>query len=453
MQLMKHQSEGVTWLIENSGGILADEMGTGKTIQALAFGKWLYHARKVNHILVVCPASLLKNWEQETIKYYGFKPYIHHGPNRNKRKPLASVVVVSTYETFVRDLEVFKAMCPPDETLLVVDEAHYIKNKDSKRTQALTEFGAALRLPMTGTPIANKPEDAYALINFFDPTLTNCWEWWQDTFLITQIREISVKGKRRWIPEIVGYKNHEMLSNILKSCMLRRLRKDCLDLPRKQVQHIPYDAECTLYRNVLDQVELNDDSMLVKVTQLLQSLSGVDPFEESIRWTPPPKLGVLECLISSAGSHVIVWHKFVKSLNPTLKYFREKGHAVYRHTGEQSQADRTSQLNSWKANGGILFATIRSAGVGLTLIDASTAIFYELELSPSDNFQAEDRVYRVGQTRPVNIYYLYGAGTVEQGISVLLKRKAHTTQALVDTVTPDELREIYEYSYKVKLYG
>lgn len=445
---MDHQSKGIQFLYQSSRNILlADEMGTGKTILSLTYGLSLIHAGKIDRVLAVVPAALQLDWCEEIFKVYQQYPsQVGKDMREDTWVTLSSYSMLrqkanGMYYHVNRLLQQFNNL----RVMIILDEAHTIKNVEGVTRNLINCFNAEYKLPMTGTPIWNKPEDLYALLHFCDPTLDEAWFF--NTFTKRRLRRIY--GKRKAYV-ITGYKNHEQLHHFVNERMLRRLRSECLDLPRKIVKYVPCEGISDTYDSVLSYIDLNDDTVLVKLIALQQAASGLNPYDG--RFKPNAKLKLLLELLSTMDGRILLYFKFTSTLYHVQEYLRKEGHETYIFTGD-NQSSRHQQAEMWKrSDKGILMGTIRAAGVGLTLVESSTAIFYESELSPSANAQAEDRIYRKGQTQTCCIFYLYGQRTVEEAISKINKSKSRQNAAIIegDKLSAGEEKQLLQFTVNMR---
>lgn len=456
--LYLHQLSGVRWLVEQlidkgDVAIIGDEMGTGKTRMSLAFSSYCYHAREIERVLVVCPAVLLENWRNEIEEYYGFPPCMYTSKNKKLEDRF---ITVMSYELarykkkgdFVH-CRLMQEYFKGKRVLLIADEAHFFCNSESNTNQAVGMLPAKYRLPMTGTPIQNKPEDAFGIVHFIEPYISR--NWWMQTYIIQGLKEVPTPRGRRTVYTIEGYRNLDKLNDYFSRIMLRRKKSEVLELPPKSVQYIPYEAD-KFYDGILDEVDLSDEPMMVKVLRLREAASGLNPYDETKEeFHPGNKLKLLSHLVKSTSDRVIVWFSFVETLKHVKKELEKSGKVCYEWSGRNTST-RRAELEAWKNNpDSIMLVTIAAGGVGLNdFVIASTAIFFEAEVSPAKLRQAEDRIYRKGQDKKTTIIYPYGVGTVEESILSLIRKKYHTTDSIVDKMTQDDLQQIYKYSFKLR---
>ena len=451
--LYQHQKEGIAFALNRRnerGAMLAFEQGLGKTPTALVFSQLLHKYGWKGVTLIVVPASLIHNWKEEAWRFIGVRPQVYHG---RKRKFTNARYVLTSYETLTTDIEKFAEFYSRTPILLVGDEAHAkLQNDESQRTKAVRRLAADFLLLLTGTPISNKPEDLYSLVALIDPALAGDKDLWLSRFTTIETRARKVKGK--WgatymVPfeKIVGYRNLDVLHEMLSEVMLRRTKEGCLDLPKKQVVYLPYELNKTkrAYVNFLDRIDMEEETRGSGLVKLAYILSGVCP--DTGHFVKSDKFDVLRTILDGTDKPMIIWCKYKATVDALKSWIMDK--PTFVHTGEQTAGQRHQAIQEFKQTpGAVLLATIESGGVGLNLTEAKTSVFYETNYTVSSNEQAEDRIHRIGQDEDVTIYYLYGKNTIEEGIIKLLKEKSHTNKVVI-TGDHKGRDEIQNYSYSV----
>lgn len=461
MKLFQHQKSGILFLCNKRNAILGDAMGTGKTLQALVGIKILLEKSRIKQALIVVPGNqdILNNWKTEAQRI-SLPVSLYHGLKREVQV-LKESVILTSYNTLCRDIEKFKGIS--DELCLVLDEAHYIKDASTQRAKQVKRFQSKYRWALTGTPICNRPEDLYSLIDFVDSELAGSKPGWFARFVELRTFQIFTRSGFPILKQKpVGVKNIPELNELLNSIMLRRTKEDCIrdgvfSLPKKHIIYQPYvlDKKTNgLVELISDELEEMGEPPAKRLIRWQQVLDGIVKFSDdegqvkAIEYFESAKATVLRELIDQRSGKVIVWFKYREALQWLKKLWKEL--EVYEYSGE-NQTTRSMELQRWqKSDTGILFATIKSAGVGLNLTQCDTSIFYSYEFSPSENMQAEDRIYRIGQERPCTIYYLYGEGTFERLVLDLLKKKRQVTKAVVDSkFTQEDLNKLYSYQLQL----
>lgn len=424
--------------------ILADEMGLGKTLSALVTAKKLLKRGKIKQVLIVVPAFLLLNWVEEA-KMLNIKLHIFAG---KKRKYRNKKWIITSYTTLAKDIEEFNALHA--DLALILDEAHYIKKRLTKRSESIFRIIASRKYLLTGTPVDNAPDDLWNIIRLIAPRLAGSEESWQRKFCV--MKNYKLPGGR-YFTKAVRYKNLDVMHKMLGNLMLRRTKEECLDLPPKQVIHKSYSLnDETLYwfesiKSLAEEEEWPIGKTLIRLSQVLD---GVIKTGENIDYYKSSKFQLLLHMLESRSGKVIVWFKHKKIIPQIVNQLKANYNVTPQViTGDVGMYERHIQLDKWRRKeNGILLATIKAAGVGLNLTNASTAIFYSFEYVPNLNKQAEDRIYRIGQKKKTTVYYLYAPKTIEHATLDLMKSKTLLNKAVVEGPMEKKLmQKIYDKTY------
>ena len=414
--LRRYQEWGVKYILHQEKVLLGDEMGLGKTVQAIAAMVSLQNTG-VTHFTVVCPASVLTNWCREIEKHSTLKVTKVHGGDRDKAFNSwikTGGVAVTTYETtgYFQLEEHFQF------SLLVVDEAHYIKNPEAKRTAntvALCQHAERL-LFMTGTALENKVDEMLALIRILQPDVAQ------------KVQAIAFMASASQFREKIA------------SVYYRRKREDVLtELPEK----IESKEWCTL---LPEEEKLYEEAVLAKkYTESRRVSWNVENLENS------SKAQRLKELVEEAASEerkVIVFSFFLDTIRKISVFLGDR--CVGPINGSVSPARRQEIIDEFdKAPAGsVLVAQIQSGGTGLNIQTASMVVICEPQFKPSVENQAISRAYRMGQARNVLVYRLLCDDTVDEKITELLENKQKIFDAFADTsVAAEESLELDEKTF------
>jgi superfamily II DNA or RNA helicase len=439
-ELRPYQKDGFDFLAHlvriHLGGILADDMGLGKTLQTLTWLAWLKEQNKKNPkpSLVICPASVLHNWRREAEK---FTPdmkvlVLESGAARhNLRKQIPQHdIIVTNYALLRRDLEEFHKF---SFRAVILDEAQFIKNPGAQVTQSVKQLKCENKIALTGTPLENRLLDLWSIVDFIQPGYLGT----QDQFLDTY----EPKGGEN--AESEQRIARRRLSAKLRPLLLRRLKKHVAkdlpdrieerrDCPLGEEQRKLYLAELRRSRDqVMKAVEtqgLNKSKMhvLAALTRLRQvcchpSLVGSD----TASGKTDTLFELLDPLIAD-GQKVLVFSQFVQMLEILQKECKARG--IHTHVLTGQTKDRQSVVNDFQKESGacVFLLSLRAAGTGLNLTNASYVVLYDPWWNPAVEAQAIDRSHRIGQTQTVNAYRLIAPGTVEEKIWELQQSKAQT---------------------------
>lgn len=439
-ELRPYQKDGFDFLVHlvqvRLGGILADDMGLGKTLQTLTWLAWLKERNTKNPkpSLVICPASVLHNWRREAEKFTpGMKVLVlESGAARhNLRKQIPEHdIIVTNYALLRRDLEEFHKFA---FRAVILDEAQFIKNPGAQVTQSVKQLKCENKIALTGTPLENRLLDLWSIVDFIQPNYLGNQEQFLDTY--------EPKGGEN--AESVQRIARRKLSAKLRPLLLRRLKKHVAkdlpdrieerrDCPLGDEQRKLYLAELRRSRETIEQAVatqgLNKSKMhvLAALTRLRQvcchpSLVGSD--------TASGKTDTLFELLDSLvaeGQKVLVFSQFVQMLNILEKECHARNIRTHILTGQTK--DRQSVVNDFQKDtgGSVFLLSLRAAGTGLNLTNASYVVLYDPWWNPAVEAQAIDRSHRIGQTQTVNAYRLIAPGTVEEKIWELQQSKAQT---------------------------
>ena len=432
------------------GGILADDMGLGKTLQTLAWLAWLKEQNKKNHkpSLVICPASVLHNWQREAER---FTPelkvlVLESGAERhNLRKQIPqNDIIVTNYALLRRDLEELQKF---SFRAVILDEAQFIKNPGAQVSRSVKQVKSEFRLALTGTPLENRLLDLWSIVDFIQPGYLGNQEQFADTYEPrspaadeTAPVEPATRGEKTESVQRIARKR---LSARLRPLLLRRLKKhvakdlpdrieERLDCPLGDEQRKLYLAELRRSRDqVMKAVEtqgINKSKMhvLAALTRLRQicchpSLVGSD----TASGKTDTLFELLDPLVAD-GQKVLVFSQFVQMLQLLEKECRARQITTHVLTGQTK--DRQQVVSEFQADNspGVFLLSLRAAGTGLNLTNASYVVLYDPWWNPAVEAQAIDRSHRIGQTQTVNAYRLIAPGTVEEKIWELQQSKART---------------------------
>ena len=438
-ELRPYQKDGFDFLAHlvqvRLGGILADDMGLGKTLQTLTWLAWLKEQNKKNPkpSLVICPASVLHNWRREAER---FTPdmkvlVLESGAARhNLRKQIPQHdIIVTNYALLRRDLEEFHKF---SFRAVILDEAQFIKNPGAQVTQSVKQLKCENKIALTGTPLENRLLDLWSIVDFIQPGYLGT----QDQFLENyEPRGENAESEQRIARRRLSAKLRPLLLRRLKKHVAKDLpdrieeRRDC---PLGEDQRKLYLAELRRSRDqVMKAVEtqgLNKSKMhvLAALTRLRQvcchpSLVGNDTASGKTETL----FELLDPLIAD-GQKVLVFSQFVQMLQLLEKDCAARNIHTHILTGQTK--DRQAVVNDFQKETGacVFLLSLRAAGTGLNLTNASYVVLYDPWWNPAVEAQAIDRSHRIGQTQTVNAYRLIAPGTVEEKIWELQQSKAQT---------------------------
>lgn len=440
--LRPYQKEGYKWLnFLNKfrfGGILADDMGLGKTLQTLSFLKAL---DKKHPSLIVVPKSLVYNWKNEVEKFFpDLKLMIYDGSlvqRKNKIQEMQDFeLVVTSFDIASRDNEELKEV---KFLYLVLDEAHNIKNRTTKRTANIKKIPSQYRLALTGTPLENSLEELWSIFDFVIPGYLGSFKSFNENYVkITDNRE----------------KAYFELKNKISPFMLRRKKEDVLkELPDKieNIVRVEMNEEQNIaYNLILDKVKSDLETMvsskgfnnsqigiLAALTKLRQICNHPNlVFEDNEKVYESAKLETLIELIKESiysGHKILVFSQFVRM----LKLIKEKlvEEEISFDYLDGSTKNRIEIVNSFNENDEtkVFLLSLKAGGTGLNLTSADIVIHVDPWWNPQIERQATDRAHRMGQEKKVMVYKLITKGTVEEKMLKLQERKKEVFDNIIDS--------------------
>ena len=428
--LLSHQIEAVQKLVENKKYILADDMGLGKTtstiIAALESGS--------KKILIICPASLKINWQREIENYTDRSIYISEGKNFSQEHDF----VIINYDIIKNFHNVKKKsdsqILGANFDLVVVDEAHYIKNGQAQRTKLINDLVKKVdRLwLLTGTPMTSRPMDYFNLLSLVDSPVAKNWMAYAIRYCSGY--QFNAGGRKIW--NVTGASNLEELRDRTAGLTLRRLKQDVLDLPDKIITPVYLRLKSKQYEDVMGDYynwyEKNPDeskSLTVQFTKLTQVRQVIA--EEKVIQTIELAENIIE-----QGKKVIIFCNFTNSLDRIIQHF---GKTAVRLDGSMSKPERQNSVDKFQEDDKVkvFVGNIKAAGVGITLTAGEAVIMNDLSFLPSDHSQAEDRAYRYGQKNNVLVYYPIFENTIEGIIYDILNKKKQVIATVMGDVKND----------------
>ena len=413
---LEHQKEAIQKLVENKKFILADDMGLGKTTSTI-IAALESNSKKV---LIICPATLKINWKREIENYSDKSIYIAESKNFSTEADFVIINydIIKNFHDPKKKNE--SQVLASNFDLVIIDEAHYIKNGTAQRTKLINDIvkNTERLWLLTGTPMTSRPIDYFNLLSIIDSPVAKNWLAYAVRYC--QGYQFNVGGRKIW--NVTGASNLEELRDRTLGLTLRRLKENVLDLPDKIITPVYLRLKSKLYENVMgeyyDWYDKNPDeskSLTVqfsKLTKIRQIIA-----DEKTQQTIELAENILE-----QDKKVIIFCNFTDSLNKITEHF---GKAAVKLDGSMSKPNRQNSVDQFQDNPKVkvFVGNIRAAGVGITLTAAEAVIMNDLSFLPSDHAQAEDRAYRYGQKNNVLVYYPIFENTIEGIIYDILNNK------------------------------
>jgi superfamily II DNA or RNA helicase len=451
-ELRPYQREGVAWLSHlralGANGVLADDMGLGKTLQVIAHLTAEKEAgRLVQPVLVVAPTSLVGNWRRELARFSpGLAVLTLHGPGRHglwKRISHADVVI-TTYAALVRDE---KKLARQNFHLLVLDEAQAIKNARSLAHGAASRLKATHRLCLSGTPVENSVRELWALFDFLNPGLLGDSEWFDHRYTRPIEREgnaARLEQLRRQVAPFVLRRTKEQVARELppKTEIIRPV--ELKGAQRDLYESLRLAGHAEVRRAIADRgIGASTVTILGALMKLRQVCCDprLLPGEAARDVTESAKYQLLFELLAqqrAAGRRVLLFSQFASMLALIGEGLRRTGCPFTVLTGAtQNRLRPIDEFQSGRCD--VFLISLKAGGTGLNLTRADTVVHYDPWWNPAVQAQATDRAHRIGQTQPVFVYNLIVAGSVEERMLSLQRRKRALAAGLLGRNEPGSL--------------
>jgi superfamily II DNA or RNA helicase len=471
--LRGYQLRGLAWLDRLTrlglGACLADDMGLGKTITAIAL-----HLRRQEDprtacgpTLVVCPASLLGNWGREIDRFAPGTPWRrHHGPARDLGDIRLGEIVLTTYGTLRRDLP---GLCEAGPWgLVVADEAQHAKNPASVTAKAMRALPAQARVALSGTPVENNLTELWSLLDWVTPGLLGPLTAFRDRY--GRAAERAARGSQAEADAAAA----ERLGRLIRPFVLRRRKTDpgiAPELPPKtetdhpvrltREQTVLYEAQV---RESMDEIRnaqgITRHALVLKLLTALKQICNHPGHylkeDTAARLTGRSgKLGLLDELIDvllAENASVLVFTQYTRMARMLEVHLARRGVRTLLLHGGTPVHRREEMVDAFqRGEVPVFLLSLKAAGTGLNLTQASHVVHYDRWWNPAVEDQATDRAYRIGQTQPVQVHRLITEGTVEERIAQLISSKrdladsvlgGNRGEAAISDLTDDELADL-----------
>ncbi|MGD6831759.1 DEAD/DEAH box helicase [Sutcliffiella halmapala] len=468
-ELRPYQEQGAAWLLflrkHGFGACLADDMGLGKTIQLIAYFlacKELEDDPEREPVLIICPTSVLGNWQKELEKFApSLNVMLHYGTNRNKGDSFSESikgadVVLTSYAISHLDEEELSNV---RWSTVCLDEAQNIKNADTKQSQAVRNLDGIHHIALTGTPMENRLSELWAIFDFINPGYLGSLGAFHKQFVLP-------------IEKDQDKKKIQQLQMLIQPFLLRRTKQDeqvALNLPEKQEQkeYCPLTIEQAsiyeqLVKETLEKLEslggIQRRGLVLKMLGQLKQvcdhpslyLKEEEPTNLMMRSTKMEKLVELVEQIRLRNESCLIFTQYINMGNMIIeaieKALGERGRFL---NGSVVKKDRDNLITSFQ-NGEfhVLVLSLKAGGTGLNLTAANHVIHYDRWWNPAVENQATDRAYRIGQNRFVHVHKFIATGTLEEKIDAMIESKQAlnnqiiTSEGWITELSNEDLKEL-----------
>jgi len=466
--LRPYQVRGYSWLSFlrrwGLGACLADDMGLGKTVQTLALVQRDWHNNGKRPVLLICPMSVVGNWQKEAARFTPELPVMaHHGVTRAKGAAFKNdaqkhAIVVSSYALLHRDFEILKDV---PWAGVVLDEAQNIKNPETKQAKAARALQADYRITLTGTPVENNVGDLWSIIEFLNPGLLGTQAEFKRAFFI------PIQANRD--PDAA-----ERLKRVTGPFILRRLKTDksiISDLPEKLEMKVfctLTKEQASLYAAVVKEAEKTLDSaegiqrkgmILATLSKLKQVCNHPAQFlgdNSAIDGRSGKLARLTEMLeeIIAVGDRALIFSQFSEMGELLRRHLQETfGREVLFLHGGVAKRQRDTLVERFQSDGAgpsVFILSLKAGGTGLNLTRANHVFHFDRWWNPAVENQATDRAFRIGQTKNVQVHKFLCVGTLEEKIDEMIERKKEVAEKVVGTgegwlteLSTRELRDLF----------
>ena len=475
LEYRPYQRAGIEYMYKRESTLLADPPGTGKTIQVSGLLNTMYANNELEgkRVLIVAPASMTLTWERELRKWLIWTPVIHtYGASKARKysvevfKPDISIFSYERLSSVYKDYYIIEDLDYGGKTIrmhsavkssydvVILDEAHFCKSENSKRTMVSMAFAAeaSKKVFMTGTPMLNRPIELWSLISTLDSRTWNNRNRFATYFCNRHLEKIFYKPKDRftgaqkdarsknvWVEN--GAEHIDELNSALRTTiMIRRDKSQVLSqLPEKTVQTVELPVTCrevaeeldawkTLCRRYGDEQEA--------LTKLLGGALGLDidtmaKVRQNVALAKVPFVAEFVGNYVEQGEKVIVMAHHKAVVDALMEAFSE--YNPVKVVGGMSAEEKQKSIDAFQkdVDTKVFVGNIRAAGVGLTLTASSTVVFAELDFTPGVMEQCEDRAHRIGQKHSVNVFRLVLKDSLDSYLLEMLKAKSDISEELL----------------------
>lgn len=466
-ELRPYQQVGMSWMLflrkYGFGACLADDMGLGKTIQLITYLLKVKEQEKDSGpALIICPTSVLGNWQKEIDKFAPeMNVYLHYGSNRLKgelfsKKAAENDIVLTSYGLTHMDIEEFMSIT---WSSISIDEAQNIKNPQTKQSKSVRKLTGKHHIALTGTPMENRLSELWSIFDFTNHGYLGSIGQFQKRFVLP----IEKDDDKERIQQLQAF---------IRPFLLRRTKKDeevALNLPDKleQKEYCPLTVEqASLYEQLVKDTFENLENlshferkglilqMLSRLKQLCNHpalyLKEAEPVHSLERSAKLEKLSELVDAVLEQNESCLIFTQYIEMGNIIRKMIKKKfGYDVPFLNGSVSKNERDQMITKFQEHKFPIFLlSLKAGGTGLNLTAANHVIHYDRWWNPAVENQATDRAYRIGQKRFVHVHKLICTGTLEEKIDAMLEKKQSLNDQIIQSdswiteLSTDELRDL-----------
>ena len=443
-RLYPYQKEGIRFAIKTGKTIIADEMGLGKTIQAIGCAEFMRKENLISSVLIVCPTSLKYQWKKEIERFTGCQSVVIEGNHLRRKKMYddSTFYKIVSYNSICNDVKILRHM---STDFMIMDEAQRLKNWNTQVAQAMRRIHADYMVVLSGTPLENKLQELYSIVQIVNPFLLGpLHEFIADTTVL------SPSG------QIIGYKNLNEIGERLKGVMIRRRKSDVkLQLPSRMdsIRFVPMTKEQAgmhdEFHSVVSQIvtkwnkthflsEKDRKRLLLLLSQMRMVCDSTFILDQRSRHDTKidELMHMVEDMIENGDDKMVVFSQWERMTRLVCQELEKRGIMYANLNGSVPSEKRKQLMDDFTSNPDCrIFVSTDAGSTGLNLQVASVLVNLDLPWNPAVLEQRIARIYRIGQTKSVQVFIMVAELTIEERMLSTLNFKSNMSEGILDNGT------------------
>ena len=440
-RLYPYQKEGIRFAIKTGKTIIADEMGLGKTIQAIGCAEFMRKENLISSVLIVCPTSLKYQWKKEIERFTGCQSVVIEGNHLRRKKMYddSTFYKIVSYNSICNDVKILRHM---STDFMIMDEAQRLKNWNTQVAQAMRRIHADYMVVLSGTPLENKLQELYSIVQIVNPFLLGpLHEFIADTTVL------SPSG------QIIGYKNLNEIGERLKGVMIRRRKSDVkLQLPSRMdsIRFVPMTKEQAgmhdEFHSVVSQIvtkwnkthflsEKDRKRLLLLLSQMRMVCDSTFILDQRSRHDTKidELMHMVEDMIENGDDKMVVFSQWERMTRLVCQELEKRGIMYANLNGSVPSEKRKQLMDDFTSNPDCrIFVSTDAGSTGLNLQVASVLVNLDLPWNPAVLEQRIARIYRIGQTKSVQVFNMVAERTIEERMLSTLNFKSNMSEGILD---------------------
>lgn len=443
-RLYPYQKEGIRFAIKTGKTIIADEMGLGKIIQAIGCAEFMRKENLISSVLIVCPTSLKYQWKKEIERFTGCQSVVIEGNHLRRKKMYddSTFYKIVSYNSICNDVKILRHM---STDFMIMDEAQRLKNWNTQVAQAMRRIHADYMVVLSGTPLENKLQELYSIVQIVNPFLLGpLHEFIADTTVL------SPSG------QIIGYKNLNEIGERLKGVMIRRRKSDVkLQLPSRMdsIRFVPMTKEQAgmhdEFHSVVSQIvtkwnkthflsEKDRKRLLLLLSQMRMVCDSTFILDQRSRHDTKidELMHMVEDMIENGDDKMVVFSQWERMTRLVCQELEKRGIMYANLNGSVPSEKRKQLMDDFTSNPDCrIFVSTDAGSTGLNLQVASVLVNLDLPWNPAVLEQRIARIYRIGQTKSVQVFNMVAERTIEERMLSTLNFKSNMSEGILDNGT------------------